>query len=167
MSHRISTRWDAHDYRNPGWYFVTICTLHRRPVLGALDRSGVTASKLGQLVSGRWADIARRSPFAKPHDYILMPDHLHGIVEISEATDAIEPADDSRRFGPLQHRSVGVVVNLLKGDVTQEAWRRGVVPAGTAIWQRGYYDRIFRNRRHLDRVRAYIRDNPIRASSPP
>lgn len=62
-----------------------------------------------------------------------MPDHLHGIVEILEPADPVQLAADARLFGPLQPRSLGLVVNLFKGDVTQKAWQGGVVSAGTPI----------------------------------
>ena len=166
MFHRASTRCALHDYRRPGWYFVTICTFNRRSTLGEISPAGVYLSPLGGLVAARWGEIARRSPFARPHDFVLMPDHLHGIIEIPWPVDGVDLADPARFFGPPQAHSLGVVINLLKGDVTQTAWQRGVVSAGTRIWQRGYHDRIIRGARHLDRVRAYIRDNPIRAASP-
>jgi REP element-mobilizing transposase RayT len=91
-----------------------------------------------------------------------MPDHLHGILQVAPPSGyRLTPGE--RTFGPLQPQSLGLAVNLFKGDVTRIARQRGLLEETTRLWLRGYHDRIIRDARHLANARAYIRDNPIRA----
>lgn len=92
-----------------------------------------------------------------------MPDHLHGLIHIWSPWGRPLHADGPRRFGPLHRRSLGLVVNLLKGGVTRRGRELGLLGPTTRLWHRGYHDRIIRDARHLANARTYICDNPIRA----
>jgi REP element-mobilizing transposase RayT len=118
---------------------------------------------LGRLVEERWLGIPARTTRATTHDLVVMPDHLHGILQVAPPLGyRLKPGE--RSFGPLQRQSLGLAVNLFKGDVTRIARQRGLLADPGRLWLRGYHERIIRDDRHLANARAYIRDNPIRAA---
>ncbi len=90
---------------------------------------------------------------------MIMPDHLHGIL-IWDG-DPFDPMDESYDVGPP--RSLGSFVARFRAVCTKrinETGREGETP----VWQRNYYEHIVRNQRSLDRIRRYIRENPLRWS---
>ena len=159
---RSSSRCPVHDYAGWAWYFVTLCVFRRQPLFGVLRSSQVDLTPLGLLVENRWQEIPARTVRATAHDLVVMPDHLHGILQVAPAS-GYRLAPGEREFGPLQPQSLRLVINLFKGDVARIARQRGLLADNARLWLRGYHDRIIRDARHLATARAYIRDNPIRA----
>lgn len=160
---RSSIRCPVHDYAGRAWYFVTLCVARRQPLLGSLGAGRVDLTPLGLLVEERWWGIPARTIRAAVHDMVVMPDHMHGILQVAPPPGyRLKPGE--RVFGPLQRQSLGLAINLFKGDVTRIARQRGLLPNTARLWLRGYHERIIRDARHLANARAYIRNNPIRAS---
>ncbi len=160
---RSSTRCPVHDYAGWAWYFVTLCVERRQPRFGSLGEGRVDLTPLGLLVEERWQGIPARTTRAAAHDLVVMPDHMHGILQVAPPPGyRLTPGE--RAFGPLQPQSLGLAINLFKGDVTRIARQRGLLPETARLWLRGYHDRIIRDARHLANARAYIRNNPIRAA---
>jgi len=131
-------------------------------VFGVLAPGHVDLTPLGHLVEERWRGVPARAARATTHDLVVMPDHIHGILRVAPPPGyRLTPGE--RAFGPLQRQSLGLALNLFKGDVTRIARQRGLLAATARLWLRGYHDRIIRDAQHLANARAYIRDNPIRA----
>lgn len=145
---RRSLRLPGFHYRGGAGYFVTLCCRRRQPVLGAVRNGQMERTPLGQLIEDRWAMIPTRDPEIQLDEFILMPDHLHGILE----------------FGESARLSLPRVMAWFKGTGLVEARRRGLW-GDQGLWQRGYYDHVIRGIRDRDRIRAYIRSNPIRFES--
>jgi len=159
---RGSIRCPVHDYSGWAWYFVTLCVAGRHPIFGVLASGRVDLTPLGFLVEERWLGIAARTTRATTHDLVVMPDHLHGILQV-EPPPGYRLTPGGRSFGPLQRQSLGLALNLFKGDVTRIARQRGLLAHSARLWLRGYHEQIIRDARHLANARAYIRNNPIRA----
>jgi putative transposase len=82
-----SARWAGYDYSQNGMYFITICTHNRQPYFGDILASPIlggesilNASALGQRAVECWDEIPKHFPFAVPSTFVVMPDHVHGIV---------------------------------------------------------------------------------------
>ncbi len=154
--HRRSTRLRDWDYRSAGIYFITICT-HQRETL--FDNP-----VWHELVENGWANITHH-PHAQHivmDEWIVMPNHLHGILIIIRAT--ILPQLETSPQPGLQNAesgSVGAVIGNFKSLMTRRINNLRQTPDGR-VWQRGYYDRIIRNERELNATRQYIQNNPIR-----
>jgi putative transposase len=168
------------DYRSAGAYFITIVTHDRHSLFGAIIADRVELSPYGEAVQGEWllsADIRKEMEL---DEFIVMPNHLHGIVWIMDQigpgttvgahSDARLPmgADRATPVGahgraPLQRppRSLGAFVAGFKTASIKRinAIRR---TPGLPVWQRNYYDRVIRDERELFTIREYIRDNPLR-----
>lgn len=104
-------------------------------------------SPIGQLVATLWQGLPDRFPGVTLDEFVVMPDHVHGVIHIEEGSRA----------------KLRQVVQGLKGLTTIQARRSGIW-GRHPLWQRSFHDRVVRDGRELDRIRIYIRDNPLRAS---
>jgi REP element-mobilizing transposase RayT len=149
--HRRSIRLRNYDYRQPGAYFVTINThggerLFDDPVLR-------------DVAEAMWQRLPRHFPSVELDEWVVMPNHLHGILCIVDRA----PMDGARPEADVQSGarsgSLGAIVGNFKSVVTRRINRIRGTP-GVPVWQRNYYERVIRNERELAAIRKYIRDNP-------
>jgi REP element-mobilizing transposase RayT len=148
---RKHTRLSAFDYRSPGPYFVTICTQHREHRFGAIVADEMRSSPAGEMVSTIWTSIFDQFPAVVLDDFVVMPNHVHGILWFEPDEIAVRP-------------SLADVITWFK-TVTTNHYIRGVRDSGwpqydRRLWQRNYHEHIVRNIPDMDRIRAYIRNNP-------
>ena len=159
-----STRWHGYDYSQNGAYFVTICTQNRRRYFGEICARQVVGAEavlastpLVERAVACWQEIPGHFPFAVPDAFMVMPDHVHGIIFFHKPdTNTEAPA----RFGP-QSQNLAAVVRGFKVGVKAWATRTGV----EFMWQQGYFDRVIRNETELQKAREYIRNNPSQWSA--
>lgn len=144
-------------------YFLTARSHQRQPLFGAVRDGAVELNEFGRIVHAVWTDLPVRFPHVHPRDFVVMPDHCHGILTIVGAgfprpVDAA--ADGSNGWGPPSG-SLGQIVAYLKytSTVRINASRRS---PGIPVWQRDYWDRAIRDPDELERIRAYIVENPQR-----
>ncbi len=174
--HRRSIRLKGYDYTQPGAYFVTFCTYQRDEILGEVLHGEMKLSALGRIVREEWFRTAqiRKEIQLFDDEFIVMPNHGHGIIRIFETVgaDGVRPEDGVRpneglrpinqdaRGASLRRapRSLGSVMAGFKASVTSRAKRELDI---TGIWQRNYYDHIIRNDRELENIQWYIRNNPL------
>jgi putative transposase len=149
---RNSIRLPQWDYTNPGAYFVTICVKRHEITLGEVVEGKMLLSPFGQIAADAWLWLAQKYPYVYLDEWVLMPDHMHGIIVIQ----TLDPTPTPIRVKPL-----GRLVGAFKTVSTKEINRLCNTP-GTLFWQRAYYDRVIRDAQELNAVRRYIRDNPAR-----
>lgn len=164
IGRRRSIRLPAFDYASAGAYFVTIVAAERKCLFGEVGDDGCTLSALGEVVENEWRRTAEIRDGVALDEFVVMPNHLHGIVWIKVATDA--PAEGTppraptiRAFGKPVSRSLSTIVNNFKGRITMHS-RQLTGIADQAVWQRGFYERIIRNEQELRYTREYIITNP-------
>ena len=155
---RKPIRLTYYDYRRTGVYFVTICTHNKRLTLGDLKNGVFIPSPVGSLAEECWSLIPEHSTGVELDQFVLMPNHIHGLVAIESASD---PSARRRQPGELRARSLGSVIGSFKAAVTREGRLTGVV-GNEPVWQRGFWEHIVRDARALGRIRLYIADNPSR-----
>jgi len=171
IHHRRSIRLKGYDYTQPGAYFVTFCTYQREEILGEVLHGEMKLSALGKIVQEEWFRTAqiRQEIQLFDDEFIVMPNHGHGIIRIIETAgaDGVRPIkreargdDQDARGASLRRkpRSLGSVMAGFKASVTSRA-KRELNMAG--IWQRNYYDHIIRNDRELENIQWYIRNNAL------
>ena len=173
--HRRSVRLKGYDYSQAGAYFVTICTHRQQPLFGVIVDGQMRLSLLGQLVYAEWQQTAVVRPNVYLDAFVVMPNHLHGIIVIFlnddeaaihegvavGATWRVAPTmmNAPEAKGSLQKGSLGAIVGQFKSAVTKQ-YRRLPDSDDSPIWQRNYHDQIIRNERHLTAVQQYICNNP-------
>lgn len=171
-----SFRLNHFDYGQNGYYFVTICTKSRHNYFGVITNGKINYNPLGNIAIKYWQKIAQHFSFVIIDEFIVMPDHIHGIIVIDKTRNDAEPhyvgAHNYARlpvrqlrpgktkfykntFGP-QSKNLASIIRSYKIAVQTYA-NRHCIPFA---WQPRYYDRIIRNERELTNVRRYIRNNP-------
>jgi len=151
--HRQSIRLHRRDYSAPGTYHVTICACSH--LFGRVRTGEMILTRFGKTAAECWTDLPNHFSHVRLDAFVVMPDHLHGILVLGRRS--ARPS----AIGRIGAGSLGAVVRSFKSAVTARInSERGARPGG--IWQRNYFDQIIRSRADLDRVRRYIRDNPVR-----
>ena len=154
-----STRLPGWDYRSNGYYFVTICTRDRRPFLGAVVHDVVRLSEAGRIVDEEWNRTPAVRDYVTLDEYVVMPNHLHGIIVLRRDVVETSRRDVSTNGPRLLADSLGSVVNQFKSVCTKRIRQAGLLDFG---WQARFYDHIIREEESLDRIRRYIVDNPLK-----
>ena len=171
---RRSLRLPGYDYRRNGFYFVTICVDDREPRLGRIVDGRVEWTEAGRMVDAHWRSLPDRFANVALHAYVVMPDHVHGILKMVGAPLVGAPDGTVTDIGAATRAAptssdqppLGDVIGAFK-SLTTNAYIRGVrhhgwPPFDRRLWQRNYYERVIRNEAELAQIRAYIRANPCR-----
>src|SRR5438067_207353 len=90
---RKSLRLEGYDYSRAGGYFVTLCTEERRCLFGDVVNGEMKLNALGQMVHDVWGGLAEHYPYTVVDKYMVMPNHLHGIVFLTGDERGARPAD--------------------------------------------------------------------------
>ena len=157
--HRRSIRIPDFDYSQTGWYFVTICVLDRKYFFGDVVDGRVKLNEYGNIVNNCWNSIPDHFPNVNLDEYIIMPNHVHGIINIFLNDDVGIQNVESLRVNKYQHiipQSVGSIIRGFKTGVTK--WFRNNTDI-YIVWQKNYYERIIRNENELNKIRKYIVNN--------
>ena len=152
--HRRSIRLKGHDYSDDGFYFITICTKDRHCYFGRVIDGKMVLNEKGQIVKNEWLNTANvRQGDVILHEYVVMPNHFHAIVEICRG-GVRDSTDRGVCDTPLRSpsKTLGAIVRGFKSAVTKQI--------GFPIWQRNYYEHIIRNAHAFERISNYIRNNP-------
>jgi putative transposase len=154
--HRRSIRLRGWDYASPGAYSVTICTQGRVPLFGEVRDDQMQLSALGAIVASTWQWLAAQHAHVSLDAWCVMPNHLHGILIIRRdgPFGAHTPGEGTRV------KPIGQVIGAFKTVSTKHINLARGTP-GATVWQRNFWEHIVRDADDMDRIRAYIRDNPL------
>ena len=180
IHHRRSIRLKGYDYSRSGLYFITLCVVDRICVFGNIVDGKMQLNDIGRLVEEEWLNtINIRKGDVRLHNYIVMPNHFHAIIEICECMDECDSSQilntdnvgeyamgecekDECEKGecdsPLRMKSpsktVGAIVRGFKGAVSRQL--------GYSVWQRNYYEHIIRTGELYRQISDYIVNNPTK-----
>ncbi len=158
MKHqRKSIRLQDHDYGSAGWCFVTICTKGKKCIFGEVKNDVVQLNEWGKMAEKCWKQIPEHFSDVRLHEFIIMPNHVHGIIEIVGVQN-FEPLRKNK-FQKIIPRSLGSIIRGYKIGVTKLMRKKN---PKALMWQRNFYDRIIRNEEELTRIREYIVYNPFK-----
>ncbi len=133
---RHSIRIQNYDYATQGAYFLTICTQNREMILAP--------KPIQEIISRIWNQLPVRFSNIQLDEFVVMPNHIHGIVWITNVGDKL-----------------GKVLAYFKYQTTKEMnIFLGNPNPLIKVWQRNYYERIIRDEKELNETRQYIIDNP-------
>lgn len=163
--HRLSIRLIGYDYTQPGAYFVTVCTKDRECLFGKVVDEEMQLNVLGHIARQCWLAIPDHFPQTVLDEFIVMPNHMHGIIWITKKPDdgnagATHASPLPPPRGP-KRRSIGAIVGLFKSAVTKRINEMCGTPSAS-MWPRNYYEHNTRDESSLNRIRQYILENPIR-----
>ena len=155
--HRQSIRLKGYDYAQAGVYFVTIVAWRREMLFGDIVDGEMKLSEWGDIVRNEWERTAIVRPNVELGEYVVMPNHIHGILIFHEHVGATGPVAPTKTT--LKSGSLGAVIGQFKSIVTKRINRLQNV-SGRPIWQRNYFERIIRNDREWENIHRYIESNP-------
>ena len=172
---RRSIRLKGYDYSRPGAYFVTIVTKHMACLFGEVIDGRMRTNVLGEIVGEEWLRSAgiREEIELFADEFVVMPNHVHGIVRIVPTAQAIgrvgvrATGRGVRATGrsPVPRgpapSSLGSFIAGFKCAATRRINALRGTP-GAAVWHRNYYEHIIRDDESMCRIRQYIANNPIR-----
>lgn len=144
-----SLRLKDYDYSTPGAYFITLCTNERIEFFGEVIDGEMHLSKAGEMARDVWETIPNRFPHMELDHFVVMPNHLHGIIIITEEAAALNK----------KHSILGQIMRTYKAATTANIRHIGITEFA---WQKNYYEHVIRTDypKALDNVRQYIENNP-------
>ena len=184
-----SARWQTWDYGSNGAYFITICTQNRRHFFGEIidstipDESIMHLNDMGEIAEKYWVEIPQHFPFVSLGNFVIMPNHMHGILIIDNPTivqtrliaslsDLQSPTPESTSENnstpttktggitgdknPMFHENISRIIRWYKGRCSFEI-RKIHSDFG---WQSRFYDHIIRNSASYENIQNYISNNP-------
>ncbi|MBK9248833.1 MAG: hypothetical protein IPM69_12130 [Ignavibacteria bacterium] len=173
--YRIPTaRAEWWNYSNNGAYFITICTYRRTHYFGEIVNQRMIMSQLGKSAESCWHDIPNHFPYVQLGGFVVMPNHVHGIIIINKqfSPDSLETQDFSphsletqdfaslpvqkNKFGP-QSQNLGSIVRGYKIGVKKLS-KSAVLDFR---WQARFHEHIIRNEAEYHRIQYYIATNPM------
>lgn len=175
------------DYTLPGDYFVTVVTHDRSPIFGRIVDFAMELNDFGKIVSEEWQKTASLRREVDLGPFVVMPNHIHGIIRIVDLAsnnssndvgarravplpkletmdfqknDQIGFAENLERFGKPVSGSMPTIVRAFKSAVTKRINEIRATP-GLPIWQRNYYEHIIRTDKEFQEIESYILNNPL------
>jgi putative transposase len=160
---RRSIRLKGHDYVVAGTYFITLCTYQRECLFGKIADGVMQLNPLGEIVENCWNQIPQHFPNAQSKDFVVMPNHFHGILMVlqddHDRRGMAVPCPYMGEFGKPVAGSLPTMIGSLKSAIAKRInIHRNAL--GTPVWQRNYYEHIIRNDLSLQTIQTYIRHNP-------
>jgi len=137
LPQRKNIRLKDYDYSSNGLYFITMCTKNRIQILGTIIDDNIALTKTGNIVKKYTNIIESKFDNIIIDEYIIMPNHIHIIIEIKETRNI----------------TITRIIKQYKGCITKEL--------GYSIWQKSYYEHIIRNEKEYYKIKEYIRNNII------
>jgi len=166
IHHRRSIRLKGYDYSQAGLYFVTICVQNRECIFGEIVDNEMILNENGQIVQMVWNELPQHYNHIELGEFVVMPNHIHGIVIITDVDVAtvgagLKPAPTTPKHGLPE------IIRALKtfsARKINDLVRAGLKPAptrGEKLWQRNYWEHIIRDEQSHQRIADYIVNNPI------
>lgn len=174
--HRRSIRLPNYDYTQIGAYYITIVTHNREMVFGEVVDGEMKLSNLGQIAQREWERLPKRFKHIELGAFVIMPDHVHGIIIIrygggtADYSGQGNPQDPRRapttgetvtveQFGKSVSGSIPTIVRSYKSAVALRI-NYARPDDSTPVWQRNYYEHVIRNERDMQTKWDYIESNP-------
>ena len=157
---RSSLRLKGYDYSGPGAYFVTICTDQRICYFGNIVDGIMISFPIIDVVREIWLDIPKKFPYVDLDAFIIMPNHIHGIVIVrKELMNQISSEEKSWISMKNSNQTLGKIIRYFKAKSARIIHDSGFPRFD---WQRNYFEHVVRSPRELNTIREYIINNPIR-----
>lgn len=154
IHHRKSIRLRDFDYAQAGLYFITICAHLRLPLFGSVVADKMVLSVAGEIAYREWQKNAEMRPNVVSDVFVVMPNHVHGIVNITGMQS------EHRQRAP----TVGDIIRGYKSAVTSQIGLLNLCQ-NHSVWQRNYYEHVIRDEKSYQQIADYIQTNPLRWKS--
>lgn len=181
-----STRLQNWNYASDGWYYITICTKGHENSLGEIENGTMQLNEYGRIAKHCWFDLPNHYPNLILDEFVVMPDHLHGIMIIDYKRKPVTTANEKKFVTTVETglKPVSTTTNKRHGTETglkpvSTSNQHGIFEfvrafktfstrrmneldntTGKSRWQSRFHDHIIQNEQELHRIREYIANNP-------
>ena len=188
IHHRRSIRLKGYDYSQAGLYFITICVHEKKHLFGNIENGEMILNDAGKIANECWLEIPNHFPNAVLHEHIVMPNPVHGVIQLLKNNDTVgidnyqslfphpspqpthpspQPTQPSPQPSPQQppKNEFQKIIPRSIGSIVR-GFKIGVtkwVHANSEIhtvWQRNYYEHIIRDEQSYQKISEYIVNNP-------
>ncbi len=155
LHHRRSIRLKNYDYRESGYYFITVCVRNRAHLFGHISEDQMFLSESGEMVQRWFFELENKYPALKCDEFMCMPNHVHFILNLKPFVGAdlgVRPYNVSN----IVQWFKTMTTNEYMRQVKEKSWQ----PFSGKLWQRDCWERIIRGEKELYFIREYILSNP-------
>lgn len=155
-----SMRLKDFNYSSVGAYFITICTKNREHYFGEIINGKLEETTQSKICMACWLDLPKHYNNCIVDEFIVMPDHVHGIIFIKNPDyvgAGLKPAPTGNI--KIKPYSISEIVRGFKTFTSRKINEFENTP-GRQFWQTRFYDHIIRNDDELNKIRQYIINNP-------
>jgi putative transposase len=178
-----SARLQNWDYSSDAAYFITICCKNRNHFFGECEDGKMKLSTPGAIIQGFWYEISKHFPFVTLGEFIVMPNHIHGVLILNKErynahldvetrqclvstntkiTDTTPPNVDKtigqNRFQNQGKDTVSSIIGSYKSVCSKHI--RIAFPTLEFGWQARFWDNIIRDGQSFENISQYIINNP-------
>jgi REP element-mobilizing transposase RayT len=150
------------DYSSNNIYFVTSCTHGSIHYFGEIKKGKMHLNEIGEIALHQWKWLAKQYPYTKSHAFVVMPNHIHGILEINR--DFIvrtgRVVGSGRDLTLQSQQKIKSLSELMGAYKTTTSKKIHLMGYPDFAWQRSFHDHIIRNTTSYEKIYAYILNNP-------
>ena len=166
IPNRKSIRLPGYDYSQNGAYFITICTKDKQMLFGTVQENRIILNKNGQIAQEEIeaTNRLRKENGIQVTKYVVMPNHVHLLIEIVGTRRAVSGAANPEKFSQPTKQSIPTIVRAYKSAVTRRLRNGHGTPCPYEVWQARCYEHVIRSDADYQKIWNYIDTNPIRWS---
>jgi len=153
VKERRSNRLKGYDYSREACYFVTICVHNRIECLGEIKDGTMVLNQYGEIVRKQWIWLSEQYPYVHLDDFVVMPNHFHGILSIINVGNGGDVGNGRDRSLQNKIKSLSSLMGAFKTTSSKLIRKAGL---SEFCWQKSFHDHIVRNEQDLNRIRKYI-----------
>ncbi len=152
FKNRKKIRLPDYNYSSCGGYFVTICTKNKRYLFGDIIDGCIELSKIGIIIKDCWLNIPKHFEEVLLDEYVIMPNHIHGIIFIHKG---IQEDSGEKRSAQRLFNLIGSFKSVCTKFVNKN------ISGNNFMWQKSFYEHVIRNDQDLYKIQEYIVNNPL------
>ena len=158
-----SLRLENYDYGKNGLYFITICTKHSQHLFGVIENGEMNLNSAGEMVESIWSEIPLFYKGFVLHEFVVMPNHFHGVIEIVFANEQWTSTgalslQKQLTIPEIVHRFKTLTTRKYIDGVYNNEWES----FHKKVWQRSYHEHIIRSDVSYRKIVEYVQLNPMR-----
>jgi putative transposase len=152
---RQKLRIQGFDYSRNNKFFITTnigfkLLFDRKTFLGEVVDGKMILNNYGAIVHEQWMWLKKKYPYIELHEFIIMPDHFHGILEINR--NLLSHEQSKLKIKPL--------TQLIGAFKTTSSKKIHLAGKSNFEWHRSYYARLILDQKSFENTTAYIKNNP-------
>lgn len=141
---------------------MTVCTQGGRYLLGEIIKGKMRKNEVAEMIESWWLKLKDKFTNVQLDEYVIMPNHFHGIIVIVGVDPCVNPEDQKgEHMGSPLHRMIQWFKTMTTNEYIRNVNLSKWTPFSKRLWQRNYYEHVIRNEEKLNKIRQYIQNNPL------